>query len=80
MYLMMQLSDLGAIASFDDDLKFTISPQVYEFLQKKLGEAAEKEQIVQFIFKDVAQGLLYLHETMKFANRDIKPDNILFTT
>lgn len=24
--------------------------------------------------------MLYLHETMQFANRDIKPDNILFTT
>jgi len=43
MYLMMQLADLGAIASYDSEFKFTITGKVYEFLQKKLGEAAGKE-------------------------------------
>jgi serine/threonine protein kinase len=35
---------------------------------------------LRFIFKGIAQGILYLHEEMNFANRDIKPDNLLFVT
>lgn len=32
------------------------------------------------IFEDVCLGLQYLHDELKFAHRDIKPDNILFVT
>jgi serine/threonine protein kinase len=35
---------------------------------------------LSFIFRGVTTGLDYLHNTMNMANRDIKPDNILFAT
>lgn len=70
---------MGCIAQWDNDLNFKVKPAIAEYLSKKL-ETNCNEKIVQFLFKHVAQGLLYLHETMNFANRDIKPENILFTT
>jgi len=71
---------MGSIASCDEEtLSFTLRPQIQEFLEKNQN-CTSKEQVVQYLFKGVAQGLFYLHETMNFANRDIKPDNILFTT
>ena len=39
-----------------------------------------KERIAKFIFTQVANGLEYLHYDALVANRDIKPQNILFTT
>lgn len=39
-----------------------------------------RERIVKFIFSQIADAIRYLHEDAKLANRDIKPDNILFTT
>lgn len=42
--------------------------------------SGDRERVVQFIFRGVVQGLLYMHGTMQMANRDIKPDNILFAT
>lgn len=77
MYLMMQLADLGSIAYFKDE-RFVISERVYENVRDKVGD--DRERIVQFIFKDIAKGLLYLHETANLANRDLKPENILFAT
>jgi len=64
---------------------------VIEFLTHKLTEEPEfvdfgadcasmRERIARFIFTQVASGLEYLHEVALVANRDIKPDNILFTT
>ena len=39
------------------------------------------EKIAQLIFADVAQGLAYMHHPkILVANRDIKPENIVFTT
>ena len=39
-----------------------------------------RERIARFIFSQVANGLEYLHYDALVANRDIKPENILFTT
>ncbi len=77
MYLMMQYADLGSIASYEDH-KFVLNPKVHESLKSRVGD--DREQIIRFIFKDVMNGLLYLHDTLNLANRDIKPENILFTT
>ena len=35
---------------------------------------------MKFIFCQISEGLQYLHDTAKVANRDLKPDNMLFTT
>lgn len=47
-------------------------------VKSKVGDNAEK--IISFIFKGVVDGLVYLHDNKNMANRDIKPDNILFAT
>jgi serine/threonine protein kinase len=40
-----------------------------------------KEKVAQFLFADVAEGLAYLHHPkILVPNRDIKPENIVFTT
>ena len=62
-----------------------------EFLTRKLTEEEEfkdygsdcasmHERIARFIFSQVARGIEYLHDVALVANRDLKPDNILFTT
>lgn len=38
------------------------------------------ERVARFIFSQVANGLEYLHYDALVANRDIKPENIMFTT
>ena len=49
-----------------------------ECVAQKVGN--DREKIVAFIFKGVAEGINYLHNALKMAHRDIKPDNILFAT
>ena len=49
-----------------------------ECVAQKVGD--DREKIVAFIFKGVAEGVNYLHNVMRMANRDIKPENILFAT
>mmetsp|Transcript_45191 Transcript_45191/g.59951 ORF Transcript_45191/g.59951 Transcript_45191/m.59951 type:complete len:95 (-) Transcript_45191:373-657(-) len=39
-----------------------------------------RERIARFIFSQVASGVEYMHDVAFVANRDLKPDNILFTT
>ena len=47
-------------------------------MAEKVGN--DREKIVAFIFRGIAEGVNYLHNVMKMVNRDIKPDNILFAT
>lgn len=92
-YLMMQFADLGQIADYDEALKtYIANPRVIDFLTRKLTEELEfveygadtcasmRERIARFIFSQVASGIEYLHDVALVANRDLKPDNILFTT
>merc|ERR1719382_1610948 len=96
MYLRMQLADLGPIARSStedaDQLLFTPNPKVYDFVlnlintNEELKEhnfgsecKSDKERVFKFIFCQISEGLQYLHER-RVANRDLKPENMLFTT
>ena len=60
-------------------MTFQLKDSIVQYLSETY-QCDTKDKQLQFIFKGVAQGLLYMHEEMQLANRDIKPDNILFTT
>ena len=93
MYLQMQLADLGTIvdAGGEDTWTFNPNPKVYDYVLNKLRTTEElatfgsecksdRERVMKFIFCQIAEGLQYLHDIAKVANRDLKPDNMLFTT
>lgn len=80
MYVWMQYADMGQIADSVEEKPgdFTINTRMVECVAQKVGN--DREKIVAFIFKGVAEGVNYLHNVLKMANRDIKPENILFAT
>jgi serine/threonine protein kinase len=41
---------------------------------------SQHERVCKYIFYQIAQGMLHMHEEGRIANRDIKPDNMLFIT
>ncbi|KYK66664.1 putative protein kinase [Toxoplasma gondii TgCatPRC2] len=47
------------------------------FVPALKNAATISEPVCRCIVRDVAQGLLYLHEKLNIAHRDVKPDNIL---
>lgn len=91
-YLMIELGDLGTIASAEEKegvpASFTMNEKVIECVSKHVDNESYapyckslKEKVAQFIFADVAQGIKYLHHPgVRVANRDIKPENIVFTS
>jgi serine/threonine protein kinase len=94
-YLLMQIGDLGSVSKADESsgkAVFSIPEEVAEQVEMNITDPGlkkeyapfcknMKEKIVQFIFADVASGLRYLHHPeLRVANRDIKPENIVFTT
>jgi len=36
--------------------------------------------VAQYLFRQIAAALAYLHENVKVIHRDLKPDNILFSS
>lgn len=92
MFLMMQYADLGQIATYDETTEqFSISKPVFDKVcqiiktredLKDFGKECTslKEKVCKFLFSQVAEGIKYMHETALVVNRDIKPENMLFTT
>ena len=75
----MQLADLGQIASYDKiEKSFILNQKLLDVVGPKVDNS--KDRVCQYVFRQVASGISYLHTVIKMANRDIKPDNILFAT
>lgn len=93
LYLILEIADLGQIAKWDfEKERYVKNQQIYEFVKAYLEEHggkpltelnanySEEEQIAQYLFRQIAASIFHLHEHMKCIHRDIKPDNILFSS
>ena len=66
--------------------------QIYNFVkaylediqQRPLSEQrvgySEVEQVAQYLFRQLAAAIAHLHNNLQMIHRDIKPDNILFSS
>jgi len=83
LYLIIEYCDLGQISSWDfKEETYTRNQSIVDFLSKDKefsSESQKLEHVAKSIFKDVITGVEYLH-SFNFVHRDIKLDNILFST
>lgn len=84
LFLVMQLGDLGQLMKWDEDLlKYHINMDIYNFTKTKIGiqqnlePKKEREYIAKYIFKEIGEGINYLHNLKLISHRDIKLDNII---
>ena len=88
LYLVMDLADLGQIADWQrEEEKYKRNSAIFDWiLTNKLSalkfttEQEKVEEVSKLIFRDIVEALVYLHEVKNVVHRDIKPDNILFST
>ena len=89
MYLIMQYSDLGQIAYWDDQLKRfkrneKVVERAFDVAEMKYfspeQELSRQELAAKHLFRQVAEAVDHMHNKMHVANRDIKLDNLLFLT
>lgn len=90
LYLILELADLGQLAHWDYKQELYIRNEaIFETVKAWLAqnglllpeaEVPVVEQVAKYIFRQLAEALLYLHEEMNMIHRDIKLDNILFSS
>jgi serine/threonine protein kinase len=88
MYLILELADLGQLAHWDYKVeKYLRNQKIYDFVLALLGEneaiqegVPEAEQVARFLFRQLAIALVHLHDELGIIHRDIKLDNILFSS
>lgn len=84
----MEYCDYGPLMSWNEgEKRYIRNERIYNRVKELLDESpqltsgySETEEVARWLFRQVVEGLNYLHETMKIAHRDIKPENIMYVT
>jgi len=76
----MQYGDHGTLGEVINDGTFKRNEKIYNRVFQALGDQASPEAVTRYIFRQIVEGLKYLHLTLKIAHRDIKPENIVYCT
>ena len=93
LYLILEFADLGQIAFWDFKTESYVHNQnifnfIKSYLETNYGKSlsdiskhySEVEQVAQYLFRQIAASLVYLHDHVNVIHRDLKPDNILFSS
>ena len=93
LYLILEMADMGQIATWDfQQERYVQNQHIFDFVkayledlnQKPLAEQnagfSEVEQVAQYMFRQLAAAIAHLHTNLQMIHRDIKPDNILFSS